>query len=57
MGRWFVVLLAVALTVGVLFAFFPTLRTAEFNVGEHGVKWFIPLGLGIAVAYHKLTGK
>jgi len=57
MGRWIVIFGASILFMGILLAFFPGLRTASFNVGEHAVKWVIVLGLGMVFACHKLTGK
>jgi hypothetical protein len=57
MGRWIVIFGASILFMGILLAFFPGLRTASFNVGEHAVHWAIVLGLGMVFACHKLTGK
>ena len=57
MGRWFVIFLAMAATMGILLAFFPTLRSATFNVAEHPVHWAFLVGLGITYTYYKLTSK
>lgn len=55
MGRWIVIFGASILFMGILLAFFPGLRTASFNVGQHDVKWAILLGIGMVFGCHKLT--
>jgi hypothetical protein len=56
LGKLFVVLLATILTMGILFATFPTLQSkVAFDVGEHPIKLALLLSVAIGYIYYKLT--
>ena len=57
MGRWFVILLAVALTLTIIARYIPAIHATAFTAGTHSVPWFAVVGVGLCLVYNKLTGK
>lgn len=57
MGRWFVILLASALAIGVGVHFLPGLYDTCGHWMGASIPWLLPVGGVIVYAFHRMTSK
>ena len=64
MGKWFVILLATVLVLGILYWQFPSMASVAFRtpsmwgttpIPSFGISWMFLTGVGIAIFFKKLA--